>query len=117
MAGQHNGPVSLRRHEHLPAGRRQIGQLDRRLWRRGRLGLGVQHGVCEPPVKLFSAAVVWRWRRLVVTVGIASGTMNTDVEVIVVMPPWAIDSAESAIKVAEASLMPNLSLQGTASSA
>ena len=47
----------------------------------------MQHGVREPPVKLISAAVARRCRRLTVTIRIVGWAANTNVEVIIVMPP------------------------------
>jgi hypothetical protein len=51
------------------------------------LGLGVQHGVGEPPIELFSAAVARRCRWLAMTVRIVGRTADTDVEMVVVIPP------------------------------
>ena len=79
-------PGSLWCRQHLTAGRRKIGPVHWRFWPTRWTELRVQHRVSEPPVKLFSATVAHRCRRPAVTLGITGRAMNTDVEVVVVMP-------------------------------
>ncbi len=79
------------RQQHLPAGGRQVGHLERRPRRRRRIRrrrrLRMQHRVGEPVVEILAADLSRRHRILRLAVGAVGRTPDADVEMIVVPVP------------------------------